>query len=168
MKPTIFFNVVLLSTLLGAVGTAMADQRADPKMLERGRYILATSGCNDCHTREYPENAGKIPQEDWVMGNAVGFKGLWGTTYPANLRLTMYQLTEEQWMAQARSERRPPMPWFMLRDMTDYDLKSIYHYIRSLGPKGEPAPAYVPPGQAVLTPYIEFFPKNLPPQRAAK
>lgn len=167
MKCIKLSNVLMLSAILGAAGTAVADQKPDAKTLERGRYVVATAGCNDCHTPGYPQSNGKIPQSDWLTGNPVGFQGPWGTTYPANLRLKMQSLSEEQWMAQARSERRPPMPWFMLRDMTDEDLKAIYHYIRSLGSKGEPAPVYAPPGQAVNTPYIEFFPKNLP-QRAAK
>ena len=166
MKYMKLSNVLMLSTILGAAGTAVADQKPDTKTLERGRYVVATAGCNDCHTPGYPQSNGTIPQSDWVTGNSVGFQGPWGTTYPANLRLVMQSLSEEQWMAQARSERRPPMPWFLLRDMTDGDLKAIYHFIRSLGPKGEPAPAYALPGQAVNTPYIEFFPKNLPPQAA--
>lgn len=33
-------------------------------------------------------------------------------------------------------------------DMTDQDLLAIYHYVRALGPAGQPAPEYVPPGQA--------------------
>lgn len=166
MKYMKLSNVLMLSAILGAGGTAVADQKPDAKTLERGRYVVATAGCNDCHTPGYPQSNGKIPQSDWLTGNPVGFQGPWGTTYPANLRLKMQSLSEEQWMAQARSERRPPMPWFLLRDMTDEDLKTIYHYIRSLGAKGEPAPAYAPPGQAVNTPYIEFFPKNLPQQVA--
>lgn len=32
-----------------------------------------------------------------------------------------------------------------LRDMTESDLKAIHQLIKSLGPAGEPAPAYVPP-----------------------
>jgi hypothetical protein len=54
------------------------------------------------------------------------------------------------------------MPWFNLRAMHDADLVAIHRYLRSLGPRGEPAPAYVPPGGKVATPYIEFAPKNLP------
>jgi hypothetical protein len=60
------------------------------------------------------------------------------------------------------------MPWFAMRDMSDADVRAVYRYIRSLGPKGEPAPAFVPPGQKVATPYIEFVPKNLPVKAAAK
>jgi hypothetical protein len=53
--------------------------------------------------------------------------------------------------------------------MSDADLKAIYRYVRSLGMKGQPAPAYVPPGDKVATPYFDLTPKNLPlPQQANK
>ena len=52
--------------------------------------------------------------------------------------------------------------------MSDADLRAVYGYIRSLGAAGHPAPAYVPPGRKVATPYIEFVPKNLPARTAAK
>ncbi len=58
---------------------------------------------------------------------------------------------------------RPPMPLPSLRAMSDADLKAIYRYVRSLGAKGQPVPAYVPPGGQVATPYFDFTPKNLPP-----
>jgi hypothetical protein len=48
------------------------------------------------------------------------------------------------------------MPWFSLRDMTDEDLRAIYQFVRSLGPGGEPAPAYLPPGQTPSGPYVQF------------
>ena len=128
---------------------------------------MSTSGCNDCHTPGYPQADGKIPAAEWLTGGAVGFSGPWGTTYPTNLRNLMQSMTEAQWLTHARAPRRPPMPWFNLRDMSDNDLKAIYVFVRGLGAKGDAAPAYVPPGQAVLTPYIEFFPKNLPQQHAA-
>ena len=135
---------------------------------ERGRYLVRIGGCNDCHTAGYPEAAGNLPEAQWLMGSPVGFKGPWGTTYPANLRLALAPMTEAQWLARARSEMRPPMPWFNLRDMTDDDLRAIHAYVRSLGAAGRPAPAYAAPGQKVDTPYIVFEPQNLPARHARK
>jgi hypothetical protein len=109
-----------------------------------------------------------VPAAEWLTGNAVGFSGPWGTSYPANLRLTAQSMPEAAWIARARSELLPPMPWFALRDMSDADVRAVYRYIRSLGAKGVPAPAYVPPGGKVATPYIEFVPKNLPTKAAAR
>lgn len=54
---------------------------------------------------------------------------------------------------------QPPMP--SLRAMSDADLRAIYRYVRSLGARGQPAPAYVPPGGKVKTPYFDLTPKNL-------
>jgi mono/diheme cytochrome c family protein len=147
-----------------AIASAVALAKGgDAPTIERGRYLVRTSGCNDCHTPGYNEAAGKLPEAQWLQGNGVGFQGPWGTTYPANLRLALAPMSEAQWLARARAEMRPPMPWFNLRDMSDDDLRAIYRYVRYLGPAGQPAPAYVVPGQRVATPYIVFAPQNLPP-----
>jgi len=137
-----------------------------PSAVERGRYLVRIGGCNDCHTAGYPEAGGKLPEGQWLTGSAVGFRGPWGTTYPANLRLVLAPMSEAQWLARARSEMRPPMPWFNLRDMTDDDLKAIYHYVRQLGPAGQAAPQYAAPGQEVDTPYIVFEPQNVTARHA--
>jgi mono/diheme cytochrome c family protein len=155
-----------VSLLLLAYGSAFAAPATDTGTLARGRYLVSISGCNDCHTAGYPESGGKVPQNQWLTGSAVGWSGPWGTTYPANLRLVVQSLSESQWLSFARAPRRPPMPWFALRDMSDSDLRAIYQFLRHLGPKGKPAPAYVPPGQVVSTPYIDFVPKNLPKHTA--
>jgi mono/diheme cytochrome c family protein len=158
-------GVTALLVLLAA-GTAAAGTAADRKELERGHYLLTVAGCNDCHTPGWPESGGKVKPEDWLTGSPVGFSGPWGTTYPANLRRVIGSMNEQAWLKHARTPRRPPMPWFNLASMSDADLKAIYQYVRSLGLKGEPAPDFVGPGQAATTPYIEFFPKNLPTEHA--
>ena len=56
----------------------------------------------------------------------------------------------------ARLKTRPPMPWFALHDMHEHDLRAFYRFVRSLGPVGSPAPAYVPPGQTPNGPYAQF------------
>jgi mono/diheme cytochrome c family protein len=128
----------------------------------RGRYLVAISGCNDCHTAGYSEGGGKVAPNDWLLGQPVGFRGPWGVSYPANLRLTVQSVTEEDWLKFARAERLPPMPWFALRDMNDDDLRAMYRFIRSLGAKGERMPASLAPNANVATPYIQFTPQNLP------
>jgi mono/diheme cytochrome c family protein len=134
-----------------------ADKRAESQLIERGRYIVKIGGCNDCHTPGYPQSGGKVPEKDWLVGDQVGWQGPWGTTYPSNLRLSMQNRTEEEWIKMARTvELRPPMPWFALRDMTTQDLRALYRFVRYLGPAGEPAPAYVPPGQEAKGPVIRF------------
>lgn len=147
---------LVLSTLAYADRSGEADMRQG--LVERGRYVVTTSGCNDCHTPGYPESGGALPMTDWLTGSNVGFRGPWGTTYPANLRYVIDGLSEKQWMREARKPHRPPMPWFSLRDMSDKDLRSVYWFIRSLGGKGAPVPQYVPPGGQVSTMVIDFVP----------
>ena len=158
-----YYGVLLPVTALLSFVTVKAPA-AGPQTIERGRYIVSISGCNDCHTADYPERNGQVTEDEWLTGSSIGFQGPWGTTYPANLRLTAQSLSEQQWLVYARAERRPPMPWFNLKAMSDDDLRAIYQFIRYLGPKGEPAPVYAPPGQPVNTPYYDFAPKNLPQQ----
>lgn len=148
-----------------ATGCAMSVALAagDDPLLARGRYITRVSGCNDCHTPGYAESGGKTAEADWLTGVPVGFKGPWGVTYPANLRLLAQTMDESAWLTYARAPRRPPMPWFNLRDMSDDDLRAVYRFVQSLGAKGVPAPAYAPPGTEVATPWILFVPQNVPP-----
>jgi mono/diheme cytochrome c family protein len=166
MKRHVIAIVAAAMAAFGATATLAAG--SDATVIERGRYLSRIGGCNDCHTPGYNEAAGKLPESDWLTGNPVGFQGPWGTTYPANLRLTLDRMTEAQWLARARAEMRPPMPWFNLRDMSDDDLRAIYRYVRSLGPKGQPAPQYAPPGQQVQTPFVLFVPQNLPQKTATR
>jgi mono/diheme cytochrome c family protein len=148
--------------------TGAALAAGDDATLARGRYMVRISGCNDCHTPGYPESGGNVPEARWLTGSPVGFKGPWGVTYPSNLRLQVASMDEAAWMQHAREPRRPPMPWFSLREMHDDDLRAMYRFIRSLGPAGDPAPAYAPPGAEVRTPWVLFVPQNLPPGAPGK
>ena len=153
---------IALAELVGPAQAASTSKRdAD---VERGRYIVKIADCNGCHTPNYPESAGAVPEKDWLTGVPLGFQGPWGTTYAANLRLAVAGMTEAQWMKGARQALKPPMPWFSLRDMTDGDLRAVYRFIKSLGPAGQPAPAYVPPGGKVTTPVLTW-PQSPPPSK---
>jgi mono/diheme cytochrome c family protein len=130
---------------------------ADAAQLARGNYLVRIGGCNDCHTPGYAMTDGKTPQAQWLVGDRLGWRGPWGTTYPANLRLYMQGLTEAQWLTTAKSlKTRPPMPWFSVQQMSDADLRAIYAFVRSLGPAGQPAPAYVPPDKEPPQPFVLF------------
>jgi len=149
-----------LAVAAGASAADRAPRDAKAKSIERGRYIVATSGCNDCHTAGYIPSEGKVPEKEWLKGSDVGFRGPWGTTYPANLRQYFAHVSEKAFIADARSGRmRPPMPWFNLAAMTDADLRAIHRYVRSLGEPGVPAPAYVPPAEEPRTPFFVFVPQ---------
>jgi mono/diheme cytochrome c family protein len=130
---------------------------ADSAGVERGRYLVTVSGCNDCHTPGYAPSEGQVDESLWLTGDSFGWRGPWGTTYPTNLRLLMHNLSEDQWLDLAHNlKTRPPMPWFNLNRMKDDDLRALYEYTRYLGPGGAPAPAYVPPGQEPNPPFAVF------------
>src|SRR5262245_11510307 len=118
-----------VATALAALSLVALSPTAAPSDapgVARGRYLVRISGCNDCHTPGYMATAGKVAEALWLTGDHLGWQGPWGTTYPPNLRLALQRYTLDEWLRVARVPRRPPMPWFALRDMTDEDLASIY------------------------------------------
>jgi mono/diheme cytochrome c family protein len=146
-----------IGVLVLVIAVDLSSAASEKKRDDRGRYLVTIAGCNDCHTAGFADSAGKIPEKDWLTGDRMGWRGPWGTTYASNLRLAMQKLTEEQWLTTARTvEFRPPMPWYILRAMTDQDLRAIYRFIRNLGPMGEKMPDYVPPDREPPQPYILF------------
>jgi mono/diheme cytochrome c family protein len=148
------FSQPTIAAEKAAISSAQTVTKTD---IERGRYLVAISGCNDCHTPGFLMQGNKVPQKDWLTGGTLGWRGSWGTTYPANLRLYFQEITEDQWVQVARTmQRRPPMPYYSLNQMADPDVRAMYKYIRSLGPSGKPAPTYVPADKVPPQPYVQF------------
>jgi mono/diheme cytochrome c family protein len=165
-------------TLVGAVSIfAGACERQEPAPVEMattephvmagsgveaGRYLVTVSGCNDCHTDGYLLTGGQVPEDEWLLGSPVGWRGPWGTSYASNLRLRVQEWTEEQWVETLHSRiGLPPMPWMNVKQLSASDAAAIYQYIRSLGPRGEHMPLPVPPDAEPETPYISLQPLNL-------
>jgi hypothetical protein len=145
--------VAVISIIPGKIALA-ADA-----LVARGKYIVKVGGCNDCHTPGYAQEGGNTPVDKWLTGNPVGFQGPWGTTFPNNLRLQMQTMSEQEWVKKAQTfQARPPMPWFNVHAMSEKDQRAIYRFVKSLGPSGEPAPEYVPPGKEAKNMYIIFTP----------
>jgi mono/diheme cytochrome c family protein len=131
---------------------------------EHARYLLTVGGCNYCHTPGYIESDGATLEADWLIGSQTGRRGPWGTTYPSNLRLSVQAMTEDAFVQMAKSRSAmPPMPWPALNFMTDSDRRALYRYIKSLGPKGLPAPANLGPNEEPQTPFTWDAPPP-PPQ----
>lgn len=145
----------------GGAGTEKPSVTASSQ-IEAGRYLIMVSGCNDCHTDGFMQN-NTIPENEWLTGSPVGWRGPWGTTYAQNLRLRIEDYTEDQWVTMAHTRNTlPPMAWFSLNNMSEKDLRAMYAYIKSMGPKGERMPTALPPGEEPETPYISLVPENLP------
>jgi len=157
-KRSFLVSVFLVAVVGARAAPVRAEATPEAAAIERGRYLVTLGGCNDCHTPGYIQSGGATPVTTWLTGSAVGFQGAWGTTYPANLRLVVQHLSEEQWVARARTAMRPPMLWFALNKMKEDDVRAVYRFIRHLGAEGRPAPSYVAPGQVPATPVIYFEP----------
>jgi mono/diheme cytochrome c family protein len=149
--------------VIGMMFFASAAVAADGVSVKEGLRIATIGGCHDCHTDGFAASGGKIDPEKALKGSQVGYQGPWGTTYPANLRLVLSKMTEDEFVRYGHEVKtRPPMPWFGLHAMTDNELRSIYQYVKSLGEPGEPAPEYVKPGESPKTPFIVFAPPQMP------
>ncbi len=140
-------------------GFAMsATAAADATQVERGRYMVLTGHCNNCHTAGYAQKEGNVPEKDWLLGSgAQGWRGPWGTTYASNLRVNAHAMSEDAWVGYMKTlKSRPPMPWWSVRATSEQDLRAMYQYIRQLGPAGEPAQPYLPPDREPKPPFILY------------
>jgi mono/diheme cytochrome c family protein len=136
-------------------GPAPQVMAANPE--EAGRYLTVIGGCNDCHTVGWDQAAGDLPDSLRLMGSPVGWVGPWGTTYAPNLRLSVNNMTESQWVEMIGARNAlPPMPWPSLHSMNPADLRAVYAYLKALGPAGQPMPPAAPPGTAPTMPYVQF------------
>ncbi|HSX61530.1 MAG TPA: cytochrome C [Tahibacter sp.] len=148
-------NILLLLALALAAPTLPAAD--DAAVQRRGRELLFQSGCHDCHTPGFAMNGGKADESVWLIGDQLGWNGPWGTTYPTNLRLRLATMSRDEWRAYARvMKSRPPMPFWVLNQMSDTDLDAIWQVVQTLGKAGAPAPAALPPGVEPQGPAVRF------------
>lgn len=110
MKPAALAPIALA---LALAAPANADPGATPNRVERGKYLVAIMGCNDCHTplkmgpngpepdesrylSGHPQEIGALapaashgaPNGPWLwhgMATNTAYSGPWGITYTANL-----------------------------------------------------------------------------------
>ncbi|NUP54934.1 MAG: cytochrome C [Gemmatimonadaceae bacterium] len=136
---------------------------AATSMEQAGEYLTIVGGCNDCHTQGWSESDGKVAPADRLAGMNVGFRGPWGTSYGKNLRTIVQRQTEDRWVQVLTTadggDGKPPMPWWNTRQMSDRDLRAMYRYIKSLGPKLNGVPRSLPPGKEPSGPYIWVAPQ---------
>jgi mono/diheme cytochrome c family protein len=189
MKKNIFIAIPIAIVALLALSQISCSTNEEKKemtqqeLIEHGKYIVSTGGCNDCHTPKIYTPAGPVPDTTkLLMGFAQGEKlpaydvkyaapgnwvatesnfsawvGPWGISYAANLtpdnatgigalteEMFIKALREGKWMGVGRPIL-PPMPWQVIGQMTDQDLKAIYAYLRTIKPIHNEVPQPTPP-----------------------
>ncbi len=96
---------------------------------------------------------------NWVAVemNSAGWVGPWGISYASNLTpdnaTGIGAMTEEMFIKTLREGKYmgvgrpllPPMPWQVIGQKTDQDLKAIYAYLQSLKPIHNEVPQPTPP-----------------------
>jgi mono/diheme cytochrome c family protein len=114
-----------------------ANDPADP--VQRGEYLVRISGCADCHTLA---KRGQ-PVEGLAFAGGFEMQGPFGTVTAANITPDPSGISyyDESLFLQAIKTGKvgarslnPIMPWNMLRNMTDVDLKAIFAYLRTIKP----------------------------------
>lgn len=103
------------------------------------------------------------PQGLWVWSGSAtntAFAGPWGVSFTANLTpdadTGLGRWTADSFIATMRTGRRegrgrhllPPMPYRMIANLTDEDLRSIFAYLQSLPPVRNQVPAPIDPPEA--------------------
>ena len=53
----------------------LAAAASDSPGVERGRYLAKIGGCNDCHTPGYIMKNGQVPEQQWLTGDTLGWRG---------------------------------------------------------------------------------------------
>lgn len=101
-----------------------------------------------------------VKTKDWILFNngLTAYIGPWGISYAANLTPDATGIGNwkfEQFLTAIRDGKSkgiesnrnllPPMPWQMIRSMTDEDLKAVFTYLKSIPPVNNLVPAPVPP-----------------------
>lgn len=121
--------------LLVATPALQAEPAKPTQQIERGRYLVNTSGCMDCHTAMKPGPKGperdfdrhlaghpqevqlppapKLPEGPWGVTMALtgtAYNGPWGTSYGANLtpdpETGLGRWTEADFIATFRTGKR--------------------------------------------------------------
>ncbi|HVL67496.1 MAG TPA: c-type cytochrome [Vicinamibacterales bacterium] len=107
--------------------------------------------------------APKLAEGPWVWtgaGTMTAFAGPWGVSFTANLtpdpETGLGNWTEEMFISAMRTGRHegkgrpilPPMPYFVVAELTDPDIKALFAYLQSLKPVKNRVPQPIDPPEA--------------------
>ena len=189
MKKNIFISVCLLIMALVVISQINCSPTEENKpltqqeLIARGKYLVFTGGCGDCHSPKIYTPMGPVPDStknlsgfqngeklpaldtkyvapgNWVAteSNFSAWVGPWGISFAANItpdketgigtlteEMFIKTLREGKWMGVGRP-LMPPMPWQVLGQKSDQDLKAMYAYLMSIKPINNEVPQPIPP-----------------------
>jgi mono/diheme cytochrome c family protein len=157
-------------TVVTAVSCARTQTPGAPtraEMVERGRYLTMTSGCQDCHT---PGTFfGRPDFKRQLSGSELGWKGPWGVTYASNLtpddETGIGAWSEAEIVTAIRAGSAPdgrailpPMPWPMYASFSDADASAIAAYLKSIPAVSHRVPDRLGPGMQPAGGHLDFPP----------
>jgi mono/diheme cytochrome c family protein len=165
-------KLVRLAILASGIVVSSAAT-ADEAVIQRGKYLVTISGCNDCHTPGY--FFGKPDMSRFLGGSDVGFEipGL-GVFVGPNLTpdkdTGIGEWNAEQIVTAIQTGKRPDgrilapiMPWHAFAQLTADDAAAIAAFLQSIKPVNNPTPEPVGPGKKAST----FMFRILPPGEIA-
>lgn len=126
--------------------------------LQRGEYLVAVTGCNDCHTPGTFYGAPDFKRT--LAGSELGWQGPWGVSYASNLTpdpetgLGSYTDAEIERALRSGVKKNgspimPPMPWPSYTRFSPEDMSALIVYLRSIPPIKHKNLGPIPPGQVV-------------------
>jgi len=157
-------------TLIAAGATFAAKAKsAKPGTLERGKYLVTITGCNDCHTPGTFYGAPDMKR--MLSGSELGWEGPGGIVFAANLtpdpETGLGKWSDDEIVKAIRTGNRPDgrqlapmMPWMNYASLTDEDANAIVAYLRSIPPVKHAVPAPVPPGTEFKGSVLRFPPPS--------
>jgi cytochrome c553 len=182
-------SAVVLSGFIAAAASAPSGSQAATSSpstrVERGKYLVSTMGCNDCHTpwqmgpkgpepdmtrslnghpAAMPLKMPELPKDagwQWVAAATnTAFAGPWGVSFAANLtpdkETGLGDWTVDQFIATMKTGRHqgkgrqllPPMPWPVVGNLNDEDIRSLFAYLQSLPPVSNRVPQPIDPPES--------------------
>ena len=133
------------------------DCHSPKKMGPMGPEVIAETRLSGYpSSRPLPKPDSNTIKNGWTLLNSdlTAAVGMWGVSFAANLTSDPTGIgnwTEDQFVYAIRNGKLkglensrpilPPMPWFVYKNMTDDDLKSVFAYLKTVKPVSNVVPA---------------------------
>lgn len=175
LRPGLIVTCLVACVSVSPLLAQKAKSKSGSSKVARGKYLVTIAGCHDCHTPKLdaqgtpdmsralagrPSTTMPPPQREGEIVTSLdltAWSGPWGISYTANLTPDAEtglgrRYDEAKFIKAIRSGKKPegepllpPMPWPMIGQMTDDDLKAVWAYLKTLKPvknnvKASPAP----------------------------